>query len=72
MKNIKFLLILNLVGRVGFVVAQNTISIEDIYKNNTFKAEFVTSGNAMRDGDHFTTAGFADENMKEPAVVIRE
>lgn len=72
MKNIKFLLILNLVGRVGFVVAQNTISIDDIYKNNTFKAEFVTSGNAMRDGEHFTTAGFADENMKEEAVVIRE
>ena len=55
MKNIKFLLILNLIGSLGFVVAQNTISIEDIYKNNTFKAEFVTSGNAMRDGDHFTT-----------------
>ncbi|HET6991441.1 MAG TPA: DPP IV N-terminal domain-containing protein, partial [Bacteroidia bacterium] len=58
-----------LFGTALFLNAQNSISLEDIYKNNTFKTEFAKSGMSMKDGEHYTTYGLADTIKKEQAIV---
>jgi dipeptidyl-peptidase-4 len=41
----------------SFLQAQNSITLEDIYKNNTFKTEFAGGGQSMKDGEHYTEFG---------------
>ncbi len=61
-----------LLGSMVAVYAQTSISLEDIYKKNTFKAEFAGGGISMNDGEHYSAFGATEDNKMETALMIYE
>ncbi|MEO5645804.1 MAG: S9 family peptidase [Bacteroidia bacterium] len=61
-----------LFGTVLLLHAQKTISLEDIYKNNTFKTEYANGGTSMNDGEHYMTFGATTDEKKEAALMKYE
>lgn len=58
-----------LFGTVLLLHAQKTITLEDIYKNNTFKAQFADGGMTMNDGERYMTFGATTDEKKEIALI---
>ncbi|MDQ3111214.1 MAG: S9 family peptidase [Bacteroidota bacterium] len=58
-----------LFGTAFLLQAQNTITLDDIYKNNTFKAEYANGGISMGDGEHYMTFGATEDDKKEMALM---
>ncbi|MCX6312366.1 MAG: S9 family peptidase [Bacteroidetes bacterium] len=61
-----------LFGTTLFLSAQNTITLDDIYKNGTFRAEYSYGGASLKDGEHYVAFGVADSIKKEQALVEYE
>jgi dipeptidyl-peptidase-4 len=61
-----------LFGTALLLNAQNTITLDDIYKNNTFRTEYAGGGLSMNDGEHYMTFGKTEDDKKEPALMTYE
>jgi dipeptidyl-peptidase-4 len=57
-----------LFGTVLLLNAQNTITLDDLFKNNTFKAEYANNRQSMADGEHYMAFGTTGD-AKEAALI---
>lgn len=72
MKRILSTISVFLFGTALLLNAQKSITLDDIYKNNTFRTEYAGGGISMSDGEHYMTFGATADEKKETALIKYE